>query len=683
MANARLEELKARFEENPRRYFAPFANELRKTGDFAQAISICRTHLVTQPGHVSGHIVLAQALQEAGELDESRTQFEAALELDPENLIALRHMGDIARTRGDLESARGWYQRVLDADPRNDDIARVLRELPTSPNDAAPVAAEPSKAPAAPEAVPAPATPPAASTPKPPELSYGPPDPSMFAAPAPSTAAVPREKAAPPSAQSTPEGLAGESREPEPAAQAEAPQEPKAGSNDLDSFDAWYLPGTTRQLDTPAPSREGGPGASAPDDSHGNEDAFHLAGELSTPDDSWLPKPTPAADLSDHEAAPNFWLDATLSETGGEPAQGDTSTGKASGAYHDDIETWFESHATPPSPPDPAPASADAARSPSDAEPSWLSAHETPTHESTPDAMTTPSESSAGWSEPEARRGRDTPGPSAATPATVDPVLGRAPDSHETASESRATPFVTETLAELYLQQGFRDEALAIYRELLTRDPGDEALRRRLEAIEAGETSDVVPGFTVRGPAPSDRSAISVRTFFGRLARRGVGQPRGGHDGGGQGRTTDSVLTRPRTGAFPALPERAAELSTGQGGGAHGGPSSSLANLFGNASPPESDTRAANALAAAFTESPMPGTPGGRPARMAERELSLDHLFREGSDASAGSTSMDDFYRPPAPGGAADSAQREPGAPEERTADLRQFTAWLEGLKKK
>ena len=94
MANARLEELKARFDENPRRYFAPYANELRKTGDLAQAVSICRSHLAVQPGHVSGHIVLAQALSESGSLDESRAEFEAALELDPENLIALRAMGD-------------------------------------------------------------------------------------------------------------------------------------------------------------------------------------------------------------------------------------------------------------------------------------------------------------------------------------------------------------------------------------------------------------------------------------------------------------------------------------------------------------------------------------------------------------------------------------------------------------
>jgi len=90
MTNARLEELRTKFQENPRRYFAPFANELRKAGDTAQAISVCRAHLSGQPGHVSGHIVLGQALYEAGEANEARDIFIAALELDPENLIALR-----------------------------------------------------------------------------------------------------------------------------------------------------------------------------------------------------------------------------------------------------------------------------------------------------------------------------------------------------------------------------------------------------------------------------------------------------------------------------------------------------------------------------------------------------------------------------------------------------------------
>ena len=94
--------------------------------DVEQAIAICREHLPQQPGHMSGHIVFGQALFDGQQFDEARTVFETALTLDPENLIALRHLGDIALTAGDSGAASGWYQRVLDADPRNEEIAGLL-----------------------------------------------------------------------------------------------------------------------------------------------------------------------------------------------------------------------------------------------------------------------------------------------------------------------------------------------------------------------------------------------------------------------------------------------------------------------------------------------------------------------------------------------------------------------------
>lgn len=128
-SSPRIEELKQKFHENPRRYFAPLANEYRKAGDPEQAIAICRAHVAQQPGHMSGHVVYGQALYDAHRTDEAREVFQLALALDPENIIVLRHLGDIARQRGDIEEARGWYSRALDGDPHDAEVAAYLAEL--------------------------------------------------------------------------------------------------------------------------------------------------------------------------------------------------------------------------------------------------------------------------------------------------------------------------------------------------------------------------------------------------------------------------------------------------------------------------------------------------------------------------------------------------------------------------
>ena len=171
-STARIDELKKKFDENPRRYFAPLANEFRKVGEIEQAIMICEEFLPQQPGHMSGHIVYGQALFEAARLDEARTVFETALTLDPENLIALRHLGDIAKSQGDLDSARRWYDRVLEADPRNDEIQALIASLDETPAAVAPAetAPEPVSAPVAEEQRFAPPAIPERPAPTPPPL---------------------------------------------------------------------------------------------------------------------------------------------------------------------------------------------------------------------------------------------------------------------------------------------------------------------------------------------------------------------------------------------------------------------------------------------------------------------------------------------------------------------------------
>ncbi|MFL5525541.1 MAG: tetratricopeptide repeat protein [Gemmatimonadaceae bacterium] len=136
----RLRELQEKFEENPRRYFAPLANEYRKGGQPKRAIEICRAQLAQMPGHMSGQIVYGQALYEAGEFAEARQVFERALTLDPENLIALRSLGDMSLQSGDTAQARSWYVRLLDADPKDTAVIALVSEIDSSA-EAVPVAA--------------------------------------------------------------------------------------------------------------------------------------------------------------------------------------------------------------------------------------------------------------------------------------------------------------------------------------------------------------------------------------------------------------------------------------------------------------------------------------------------------------------------------------------------------------
>ncbi len=143
---SRLQELTAKYMQNPRRYFVPLANEYRKSNDLDRAIALCREHLPSQPGHMSGHIVLGRAYFEKGDVDAAREVFLTSVELDDENLIALRHLGDIAKSHHQLNEARQWYTRVLDADPQNDEIERLLQSLGNPEEPGLEVATSPAAA---------------------------------------------------------------------------------------------------------------------------------------------------------------------------------------------------------------------------------------------------------------------------------------------------------------------------------------------------------------------------------------------------------------------------------------------------------------------------------------------------------------------------------------------------------
>lgn len=649
-SSARIDELKQKFDENPRRYFAPLANEYRKAGDLEQAIQLCRAYLPQNAGHMSGHIVFGQALFESGQYDEARTVFETALGLDPENLIALRHLGDIAQQAGDQATARQWYQRVLDADPRNEEMAQVLASLPATPPPAAPA----------------------------------------------------------------PAGEAGGGM---------------AGWGDINP----------EREDAPVP------GAQKLDLERDGEGAF---------------------------APPN--PDAAV-------------------RTHPELERSEEIDLRSARPPEPSPLAGVTPGGANVAD-TALAGLELIPAEGEPDAAPTPThmDQSFGSSNDMGFEVMEFVPPARDTDAPAEPSRGQSSYSGPFTGETRAsdeTPaaFVTETMAELYLQQGFTQEALGVYRELLARNPRDEGLRERVAALEAGSRSsvgaaDVSARVLEQAQRRNTREPETVRAFFAALMRRRVLQrydEEQGHlapeetqgadipasawsasetaqataepetewrDDTGEHQGSDDAFIVPEGAAPPPGVTHAEEIEAGDStwdvsdaaaADVHAEPQAhaqepepeplpaddadafepasngagdtsaaesamllppaapvhagTIDRLFDGAVPP-ADEKAAGVLSGAF---PVVATTAisGRPAEPATTELSLDHVFREAdrkSGRASGGFSFDQFFSEGGNDGQSgagrptDPSGKSVGGPDLPTDDdVAQFNDWLTGLKKK
>jgi hypothetical protein len=255
------------------------------------------------------------------------------------------------------------------------------------------------------------------------------------------------------------------------------------------------------------------------------------------------------------------------------------------------------------------------------------------------------------------------PAPQAAAPQSP-PQPSPEPQGAPTADPS--TAFVTETMAELYLQQGHRDQALEVFRKLVQLHPNDATLSARLASLEHSQADQLHGVAAIPTPAPAvvADSGPTIREFLGLIAEY---RPRGS-------RQPDDLAARAPDVATDA---RGTSSASTVGGSIH--------NLFAEAEQrgPADRNSQTNHDERVDAEQPLPG----RPSTPAANELSLDHVFRHatpatGSGAQSG-FSFDQFF--------SQQAQKDVAAGEAEPAneagagqgdDIQQFNAWLEGLKK-
>jgi tetratricopeptide (TPR) repeat protein len=126
----RLEDLRRRVEKDPASIaFAQLAEECRRLGRHQEAIDICHDGLNRHPGYLSARVTLGRSLLHLGRLDEAEQELENVLQGAPENLAALRAMGDIYRRRDDIAHALAQYQAALRLAPGDPELERGIEEL--------------------------------------------------------------------------------------------------------------------------------------------------------------------------------------------------------------------------------------------------------------------------------------------------------------------------------------------------------------------------------------------------------------------------------------------------------------------------------------------------------------------------------------------------------------------------
>lgn len=576
-SSSEIEKLERRCAENPHGLtFAPLAEAYRKHGDLDRALEVLRTGRELHPDYIPASIVLGRCHLDRGDLAEAERSFAHVLTLDPENVIALKALADLAEREGRGVQAERWLNLLLAVDPSNDDARSQLERIRTG------------------EAV-AEVEPPAVQAAETVDAAE-----AAETAEAVEVAEIPEPVEAPAATENSgPLEIVEEQPELAVAA-ADEEQPPVELVPPIDDHAVMSAADPDEVLDPPADRPDFGIMVE-------QEQEIVLMPAAESDYRAEVPGALPeAAADDDHEELPDPFAgvpDESRSDTDGPdvfdvPAYASDAPGHAAASDHD---VWL--------------AEADAA-DPADAAASGL--------EPVPDLT-----SELGSSESIA----DTAAPDLDEPALAEPET-----LYPEPAGAELSPVVTESMAELYMRQGHRADALAIYRQLADRRPDDE----RLAGIVGGLSAEI-------DAAPAVTRAYSAAQTGG----RSVGEMLRG-------------LLAERLPTAPAAPE-----------------------MFPEPTGDVPEFRARDEVLGDAEDH-------GEPTRPADDHLTLGAVFGEdesggappavapGSDAASGhdgGLSFDEFFGPP-PAAEADATRTSPPAPSGDPDDLDQFHAWLQSLKR-
>jgi tetratricopeptide (TPR) repeat protein len=111
---------------SPRGYWPAMALRSLEGKKYSSAVEMCKRYLAEEPHCLSGRLIYARALYYAGQQVSAADQFYQVLAIDPENIVALKYIGDIKFSSGDETAAFASYRRIMELDPYCRGVASEL-----------------------------------------------------------------------------------------------------------------------------------------------------------------------------------------------------------------------------------------------------------------------------------------------------------------------------------------------------------------------------------------------------------------------------------------------------------------------------------------------------------------------------------------------------------------------------
>jgi tetratricopeptide (TPR) repeat protein len=117
----RLEQLRFELREDPSsRIFFKLGEHLRREGELGEAIEVLRTGLKDHGRYVAAWVSLGRAQLENGDAEGAQISLERSLQIDPENAVAAKAMGEAAIVNGDWVTAVKALKRARGLSPQDD-----------------------------------------------------------------------------------------------------------------------------------------------------------------------------------------------------------------------------------------------------------------------------------------------------------------------------------------------------------------------------------------------------------------------------------------------------------------------------------------------------------------------------------------------------------------------------------